>query len=73
MEDFTFDELNLMAIYNTGTRQGLIHELAAMRGYLDPDETELMALTDSTLDKLGKMSDGDYATLELYPDFDMEE
>ena len=52
MRDFTFDEINLMCIYNTGTRAGLMQELTNMRGHLEPDETELLALTDSTLQKL---------------------
>lgn len=68
---FTHDEMNLLCIYNsTGTRKGLIDELTAMRGYLDADETELLALTDSALGKLRSMTDAEYAELELYPDFD---
>lgn len=69
MEDFTFDELNLMCIYNTGSRRGLIDALTEMRGYLEADETELMELTDSTLCKLVASSNENYAELELYPDF----
>ena len=71
MNNFTHDELNLLCIYNSsGTRQGLIDELTAMRVYLAADETELLALTDSVLEKLNAMSDADYTMLELYPDFD---
>lgn len=70
MSEFTFDEINLMCIYNTGTREGLIGALAEMRGYLEPDEDELRELTDSALAKLRAMSDGDFAALELFPDFD---
>ena len=71
MNNFTHDELNLLCIYNSsGTRQGLIDELTAMRGYLAADEAELLALTDSALEKLRAMSDAEYAELELYPDFD---
>ena len=69
MEDFTFDELNLMCIYDTGTRQGLIDALTEMRGYLEADETELLALTDSALEKLRRMTDAEYAELDLFPDF----
>ena len=29
MSDFTFDEINLMCIYNTGTRAGLMQALTA--------------------------------------------
>lgn len=73
MENFTFEEMNLMCIYNTGTREGLMDALKEMRGYLEPDEAELLALTDSTLEKLTRMSDEAFDTLELYPDFGDEE
>ncbi|QNK40740.1 transposon-transfer assisting family protein [Caproicibacter fermentans] len=69
---FTNDEINLMCIYNTGTREGLIAELTQMRGYLGAEETELLALTDSALGKLRGMSDEEYAALDLFPDFDVE-
>ena len=68
MGNFTFDEINLMCIYNTGTRQGLMDALKEMRGYLESDETELRAITDSALEKLSAMTDADYAALELYPE-----
>ncbi|MDL2273713.1 transposon-transfer assisting family protein [Oscillospiraceae bacterium OttesenSCG-928-G22] len=69
--DFTFEEMNLMSIYNsTGTRQGIISALREMSGYLEADETELHDLTASALSKLEGMSDEDFAELELVPDFD---
>ena len=70
MSDFTFDEINLMCIYNTGTRAGLMQELTDMCGHLEPDETELLALTDSVLSKLTALTDEAYAVMELIPDFD---
>ena len=57
----------------TGTRAGVIAALTEMRGYLEPDEGDLRALTDSALSKLGRMSDADFAALELVPDFDAED
>lgn len=72
MNSFTNDEINLMCIYDTGTRCGLISELRAMREYLGPEEAELLALTDSALGKLDAITDDEYAALELYPDFDGE-
>ena len=68
--NFTNDEMNLMCIYGTGNRTGLINALSEMRKELSMDETDLRELTDSTLNKLSAMSDEDYAKLELYPDFD---
>jgi len=71
--NFTNDELNLMCIYDTGTRTGLMDALATMKEQLEPDETELRAMTDSALKKLEAMTDEEYSQLELYPDFDDEE
>ena len=73
MIHFTRDEINLMAIYNTGTRENLIEELTAMRRYLEPDETELRGLTDSALAKLNTLSDTEFDDLDLTPDFDEAE
>ena len=70
MMNFTNDEMNLMCIYDTGNRTGLINALSEMRKELDADEVALRELTDSVLNKLSAMSDEDYAKLELYPDFD---
>ena len=70
MMDFTNDEMNLMCIYDTGNRTGLINALSEMRKELDTDEAALRELTDSVLNKLSAMSDEDYEKLELYPDFD---
>ena len=72
MNDFTFEEMNLMCIYNTGSRQGLIAALEEMRGYLEEDEDELLSLTDSTLDKLRRMTDAEFGEKELFPDFDVK-
>lgn len=73
MMDFTNDEMNLMCIYDTGNRTGLINALSEMRKELDADEVTLRELTDSVLNKLSAMTDEDYEQLELYPDFDDEE
>ena len=69
MGNFTFEEMNLLCIYNTGSRTGLMEALTEMRE-LSPEETELRELTDSALMKLQAMSDTEFAQLELYPDFD---
>lgn len=73
MMNFTHDEINLMAIYNTGTRKGLIEELTSMRKYLESDEKELLSLTDSALAKLNTLTDAEFETLDLIPDFDETE
>ena len=61
MNALTFEETNLLCIYNPGTRQGAIEALTEMRGHLQADET---------LAKLRAMTDAEFDELELYPDFD---
>jgi len=73
MMNFTNDEMNLMCIYDTGTRTGLMEALSEMRGQLEPDEVELLEMTESTLKKLEVMTDEEYSQLELFPDFSDEE
>ena len=69
MNTFTFEETNLLCIYNTGSRTGLMEALSDMRQELAPDEHQLRSLTDSVLDKLQNMTDDQFAQLKLYPDF----
>ena len=69
MNDFTFEEQQLMSIYNPGTRLGLIRALVEMRTYLDKDEQDLKDLTDSAIAKLNAMTDVEFAELDLIPDF----
>ena len=71
--NFTNDELNLMCIYDTGSRMGLIEALSTMREQLEADETELLQMTNSAIKKLCAISDEDYAAMELFPDFNEED
>lgn len=71
--NITYEEQQLMSLYNTGTRQGLIDALTEMRGYLAADETELRELTDSAISKLNRMTDAEYDVLDLIPDFTEED
>lgn len=68
-ENFTFEEQQLMSIYNPGTRLGLIRTLVEMRTYLDKDEQDLKDMTDSAIAKLNAMTDVEFAELDLIPDF----
>ena len=67
--NFTNDEMNLMCIYNTGSRESLMRELREMRGYIGVDQPELLNMTDSALQKLENISDEEFTKLELFPDF----
>lgn len=63
--DFTFEEQELMSIYNPGTRLGLIQALNEMRTYLDKDEQELKDLTDSAITSLDTMTDEEFELMDL--------
>ena len=64
---FTDDELNLMMIYNPGSREGLIAELTQMQSQLTGRDEELRRWTKSVLSKLSAMSDEAFSSLELLP------
>ena len=57
MDRFTLEETNLICIYNTGTREGLLEELFEMQTHLEEDEKELIELTKSVINKISAMSD----------------
>lgn len=74
MKTITYEEQQLMAIFNSaGTRQGLISTLEEMRGQLTAEDADLKGLTDSSLDKLRGMTDAEFGTLDLFPDFSEED
>ncbi len=71
MSKFTVEERNLICIYNAGTRTDLLSELTQMKTHLEQDETELLELAQTVIDKVTAMSDGkfDSITAELIADF----
>ena len=69
----TYEERQLMAIYNTGTRKGLLEALIGMQKFLSKEDQDLNDLTASAISKLQEMSDDDYEALDLVPDFDPED
>ena len=72
MMEFTIEEINLMCIYDTGTRQGLMDALKAMYSDLLPEEAELRQLTENVLARLNGMTDDEYAQMlsSLIPVYD---
>lgn len=64
---FTDDELNLMMIYNPGSREGLIAELTKMQFQLTGRDKELRSWTKSVLSKISSMTDEAFSSLELLP------
>ena len=72
MSKFTVEEMNLICIYNTGSRTGLLSELAQMKTHLEKEETELLGLSKSVMDKIDAMSDDEFEniTADLISDFE---
>ena len=73
MDRFSIEELNLMCIYDTGTRSGLIAGLEKIALELAPDDAELSELIQSAFKKLAAMSDQEYGELILVPDYKEED
>ena len=73
MDRISIEELNLMCIYDTGTRSGLIAGLEKISTELAPEDAELSQLIQSALRKLSAMSDQEYGELILVPDYKEED
>ena len=73
MDRFSIEELNLMCIYDTGTRSGLMAGLEKIALELAPEDAELAGLIQSALKKLTTMSDQEYGELILVPDYKEED
>lgn len=69
MTAVTYDEQQLIAIHNAGTRTDTISALKEMREYISAEETDLKAITESAISRLEEMTDEEYAQLDLIPDF----
>ena len=65
---FSLTETNLMVIYSTGTRLGLLAELGNMLTFVSDNESELRQMTGSVMNKLQQMTDEEFDTLDLEPD-----
>jgi hypothetical protein len=60
----TAEEMNLMCIFDTGSRAALIGDLES--GLRDVYEPEMAEIFESTLGKLRSMTDVEYSNINLY-------
>ena len=67
-ELFTIEEVNLMCIFDTSSRDALVAEITA--AISDFDEPELVEIAENIIAKLANISDADFAALELYPEYE---
>jgi hypothetical protein len=66
-EIFTVEEVNLMCIFDTTSRSTLLTDLIdAVTDF----EDELFEIAVPLIERLSKMSDAEFAALELYPEYD---
>jgi hypothetical protein len=64
IELFTVEEINLMCIFDTSSRDNLINEFTAALIHFEDDITEI---ADSVIRKLKTISDSEYEIIEMYP------
>jgi hypothetical protein len=67
-EHFTVEEVNMICIFDTSSKDALITELTA--AVPEFDEPGLDEIAQSVLAKLAKMSGADFDALELYPEYE---
>lgn len=60
-------ERMMILLYGTETRRGSIRGIRRTMALLEPDETELRCLMESTIRKLQSISDADFDDLNLIP------
>ena len=64
MTKLTVEETNLLSIYKTGSRQGLIVAMNAALPFMDGEMQDFAA---RTLAKVGRMTEAEFAGLARYP------
>ena len=71
MNVFTLDEMNLMCIYDTSDRVGLIIQLQEAMPYIENEE--LNEITSNIIKKLVGMNDEEYREIELVPTISLKD
>jgi len=68
---FTQDEINLMCIFNTESKQCLLSDISKSIPHVE--DAKLLKIMQSCKEKLNILSDEDFAQIISNPDFDLEE
>lgn len=63
MNRFTVEEMNLISIYADSSKAELVENITAVLPFMEPDMRELAA---STIQKIGALSEAEYAELAVY-------
>lgn len=71
---FTVEEVNLMCVFDTASRMNLIQALTeAVTGFDTGDplsDAEMFEIARSALNKVSKLTDAEFAALELVPEYE---
>ena len=62
--NFTVEETNLLSIYMTGSKEGLVVAMNAALPFMEGGMRDVAA---RTLAKVGRMTEAEFAGLALYP------
>ena len=62
--NFTVEETNLLSIYMTGSKAGLVEDMTAALPFMDGEMRDFAA---RTLAKVERMTEAEFAGLALYP------
>ena len=69
MNPICYDEQQLIAIHNAGSRTKTVSNLKEMKEFISDEETVLKSITDLALRHLEEMTDEEYEQIDLIPDF----
>lgn len=64
--DLTGEEMTLLLLYYDENRDRTLEKLAEMKAEFQPDERELLALTESVIWKLSAVTDEEFQRLDLF-------
>ena len=65
MPEFTIEEMNLISIYPSNSRAILIETITDSLDFMDDDD--MLQLAVRVIDRLTRMSNDEYDSLELFP------
>ena len=65
--NFNMEEMNLMCVYNTGSRTSLMTDIK--ESMPDVYDAELREIMEQVISKLESLTDEEFSQITFYPDF----
>jgi hypothetical protein len=66
-EQFTVEEINLICVFDTSSRDAVIAGITT--AIPEFDESEIVEIAESVLNKLAQMTGADFSALKFYPEY----